>query len=337
MTSRLQTTLSGWKNVLITGGAGFIGSNLVKRCIDEGFGVTVVDDMSNGHLEFLGEKRPDAVFGFDFTHDLVIDAIKQQRYDAVVHLAAMPRVGYSVIHPVESNDTNVSKTLKLLDACKGNTHRMVFASSCSVYGTAKNLPTTEDEPKDPQSPYALQKLIIEDYLKLYHNLYGLDSVALRFFNVFGPNQLGDSPYSTAVSAWLTAIKEGKGVRSDGDGEQTRDLVYVDNVVDALFRSIVHPEPLGAQPLNVGTGKSISNNEILKLLHNSKNLRSLLKNPNIAVIKAPTRLGDVRHTKANLTRVNKVLGYVPIVSFEEGLERTAKWVEEFDISSLRLSV
>ena len=189
----------------------------------------------------------------DFASVNVLTKVKSGVYDSVFHLAAIPRVSYSVEHPLETHETNVNKTLHLMDACVGNVKRFVFASSSSVYGGADILPTPETHPKNPKSPYALQKSIIEDYLKVYSLLYGLESIALRFFNVFGPNQLGHSPYSTAVSAWLTAIKNGKSMRSDGDGSQSRDLCYVDNVVDVCIRASQHEKNLGAEVFNVACG------------------------------------------------------------------------------------
>lgn len=312
------------KSVLITGGAGFIGSNLVERTIKEGWEVTVVDDLSNGKLDFiekfsrLGVKSP-TCFCTDFANVYVLDSIKRQTYDVVFHLAAMPRVGYSVDYPVETNDTNVSKTLKLLDACRGNIERFVFASSSSVYGGADILPTIESSPKNPKSPYALQKSIIEEYLKLWNDLYGMDSAAMRFFNVFGPNQLGSSPYSTAVSAWLTAIKHNKPMRSDGDGTQTRDMCYVDNVTEALVLAAKAKDKLHAHAFNVACNESTSNNAILEHLQK--------RYPQATVSHAPWRPGDVMHTLADVQKAKDWLGFEPIVKFWDGLERTIKWVEE----------
>ena len=176
-----------------------------------------------------------------------------------------PRVSYSVEFPLVSHETNVTSTLKLKDACKGNVDRFVFASSSSVYGGADALPTPPSHKKSPKSPYALQKSIIEDYLKLYYSLYGLDSISLRFFNVFGPNQLGDSPYATAVSAWLNCIMNDQSMRSDGDGSQTRDMCYVDNVVDACYKSSFSENKLEAKAVNVACGDKVSNRQILEYL------------------------------------------------------------------------
>jgi len=307
------------KNVLITGAAGFIGSNLYKRCVDEGFKVAGVDNLSNGHLEFLPDEHD--VYICDFDHDVILDDIRNGKYDVVFHLAAVPRVSYSVEHPLLTNDTNVTKTLKLIDACRGNIDRFVFASSSSVYGGADVSlgPTHENDRKGPKSPYALQKSIIEDYLALYGELYDLDSICLRFFNVFGPNQLGDSPYATAVSAWLSAIKKGVPMRSDGDGTQSRDMCYVDNVTSACVKAARAKGIFEGRQYNVACGDRTTNNEILEYL--------LKRYPGSTMVSAPTRPGDVKHTHADVRRAEKELGYVPLVRFWEGLERTIEWVEK----------
>lgn len=304
--------------VLVTGGAGFIGSNLVKRLIDEKYEVDVVDNLSNGHITFLPRDGYE-IFANDFSSDAILERIKSKMYDVIFHLAAVPRVSYSVEHPVETNDVNVTKTLKLIDACRGNVKRIVFASSSSVYGGANELPTPTSIPKDPKSPYALQKSIIEDYLKLYNLLYGLDSVSLRFFNVFGPNQLGDSPYSTAVSSWLNSILSGKPMRSDGDGSQSRDMCYVDNVVDACIKSAETNVPLKAEQLNVACGDRTTNKEILLYLLN--------KFPHAKYHDAPWRPGDVMHTQADISKTTELIGYKPLVRFWEGLDRTISWYQE----------
>ena len=173
--------------ILVTGGAGFIGSNLARKCVEEGHDIDVVDNLSNGHISFVPHLlRTDNLYICNFDSKQILDKIRNKEYEVVVHLAAIPRVSYSVEHPLETNETNVSATLKLIDACKGNVKRFVFASSSSVYGGAENLPTEEKELKNPKSPYAFQKSIIEDYLKIYYDNFGLDSVSLRFFNVLAP-------------------------------------------------------------------------------------------------------------------------------------------------------
>lgn len=317
--------------VLVTGAAGFIGSNLTKKLLDDEFEVCAVDDLSNGHVEFLpkelllGATRTNSYFvNADFTDKIILDAIARNEFDAVIHLAAVPRVSYSVEHPLETNDVNVSRTLLLIDAVrKSKTKRFVFASSSSVYGgaDAKHNPTNENSPKDPKSPYALQKSIIEDYLSLYNTLYNLDSICLRFFNVFGPNQLGDSPYATAVSAWLSAIKKGKPMRSDGTGEQSRDMCYVDNVVDACIRAATSTKTFAGNRYNVSCGDSTTNNAILEYI--------MKRYPNAVKVDAPWRPGDVMHTWGDISAIERDLGYKPLVKIWEGIDRTIDWVESSD--------
>jgi len=291
------------KRVLVTGGAGFIGSNLVKTLVDKGIEVDVVDNMLNGHKAFVPAGCN--LFIADFVSEDILSKIKTKTYDVVFHLAAIPRVSYSVEH--------------LIDTCRNNIKRFVFASSSSVYGGADILPTPVSSHKNPKSPYALQKSIIEDYLSLYHALYNFDSVSLRFFNVFGPNQLGDSPYATAVSAWLTAIHHGRSMRSDGDGSQSRDMCYVDNVVDACIRAGEVDNELKGVSLNVACGDRNTNKSILEFL--------LSKYPTAVYHSVSWRSGDVMHTQADISKTNELLGYVPLVRFWEGLELTVKWYEE----------
>lgn len=301
---------------LITGCAGFIGSNLMRRCIAEGWEVTGVDDLSNGHTQFVPPRGLFIVSDFAGGH--VLSAVQRRSYDVVIHLAAVPRVSYSVEHPLHTHDVNVTRTLELMSACRDNVSRFIFASSSSVYGGADVLPTQESSVKSPKSPYALQKSVIEDYLAMYGSLYGLESICLRFFNVFGPNQLGDSPYATAVSAWLTAIKKGQTMRSDGDGTQTRDMCYVDNVADACVLAATSTGRHDGRCYNVACGDRTSNMEILQAL--------LKRYPRAQFVEAPWRAGDVMHTQADVSRGAEELGYVPRIRFWEGLNRTIDWYE-----------
>ncbi len=304
--------------VLITGCAGFIGSNLTKRCLDEGWDVTGVDNLSNGHRAFLPKDLKRFVHG-DFA-GAPLGMISRGEFDVVFHLAAVPRVSYSVEHPLETNDVNVTRTLELLSASRQNVKRIIFASSSSVYGGADELPTHESSPKRPKSPYALQKSIIEDYLAMYGDLYGLDSICLRFFNVFGPHQLGDSPYATAVSAWLDAIKRGRPMRSDGDGTQTRDMCYVDNVAEACVLAAKAGGDMRffGRCYNVACGDRTANLEISAAL--------MKRYPRAQIQTAPWRPGDVMHTQADISRIRSELGYEPKVRFWEGLDRTIDWYE-----------
>lgn len=318
------------KRVLITGGAGFIGSNLAARCVAEGFETYVVDDFSNGHNEFLPIGLHE-VWRDDFAAHWVLGMIKTGMFDTVFHLAALPRVSYSVEFPVKTNTVNVSKTLELIDACKDNVKRFVFSSSSSVYGGAKELPTPETSPLNPQSPYALQKMIVEKYLERYNDHFGFDCCSLRYFNVFGPNQLGNSPYATAVSAWLTAIHKNESCRSDGDGTQSRDMCHVDNVVEANILAMKHKDKLNASVYNVACGDKVSNNEILHFLKN--------RFPEMKTHSAPWRAGDVMHTQANISLIELALDYKVQVRFWEGLERTIDWYTRNykKLSKLELSI
>lgn len=314
--------------VLLTGVGGFIGSNLAERCCAEAMDVTGVDDLSNGHKAFI-PSLVEPMF-CDFTNHNVLKLIRSKKFDAVVHLAAMPRVGYSVEHPFETHDTNVTKTLRLIDACRGNVKLFIFASSSSVYGPTDALPSLECHTKNPQSPYALSKSIVEEYLTLYNRLYDFQSVSLRFFNVYGPNCLGDSPYSTVVSAWLNAIKRGQPMRSDGDGSQSRDMCYVTDVAKAIVELLHAPsDTFAAHRYNVASGMAVTNTQIME------RLKKLY--PTAQHVDAPLRVGDVPHTLACIDELQRTIVYNP-TDFWVGLERTRVWFEEnWDmIKDLRLN-
>tara|TARA_B100000900_G_scaffold415919_1_gene447875 strand:+ start:5219 stop:6229 length:1011 start_codon:yes stop_codon:yes gene_type:complete len=328
------------KRALVTGGCGFIGSNLTKELVNKGWQVDVVDDMSNGHLELLEslmtinimngtfftayrmQKAPRTqpqvlVIQEDFSNDHVLAAVNEGIYDVIFHQAAIPRVSYSVEQPFHSTDVNISKTTRLFEAARGKVRRIVWASSSSVYGGADKLPTPENEVKNPKSPYAWQKSSIEDFAKMCWNLYKLDVVCLRYFNVFGPGQYGDSPYSTAVSAWCHSIKNNLECRSDGDGEQTRDMCYIDNVVHANIRAANHFESFKGECYNVACGDRVSNNEILTYFISKFGDRVKVRN-------APVRPGDVKHTQADISKIKKQLGYSVQKRFWDGLDETIKW-------------
>jgi len=328
------------KRALVTGGCGFIGSNLVKKLVQENWTVDVVDDMSSGHLELLdglkmrvipvgmlhvfcneiksrGERDQSEVHVMqgDFAEYRVLNRIAEKNYDVVFHQAAIPRVSFSVENPSLTTDINIFSTVKLFEACAGNVDRIVFASSSSVYGGADVLPTSESYQKNPKSPYAWQKSAIEDFASMCGSLYDLDIVCLRYFNVFGPGQYGDSPYSTAVSAWCHAAKNKTACRSDGDGTQTRDMCYVDNVVHANILAAESDMKFMGRFYNIACGDRVSNNQILEYFR---------ENFEVEVVNAPWRPGDVMHTRADINRAKEELGYEPLVRFWEGLEKTVEW-------------
>ena len=326
---------------LVTGGLGFIGSNLVKLLLSEKFSVDIVDDMSSGDLDsiyglnfrtfpvnFLAkyqEEKEDhddrdlLVISGDFSHRHILERISSKKYDLIFHLAAIPRVEYSVENPAETSDINVMRTVKLLTACVGNINRFIFSSSSAIYGDVEeNFPSREDGKVEPNSPYALQKKVIEDYCSLYSKLYGLETVSLRYFNVYGPGQLGNNPYATAVSAWVNRISEGKPLRRDGDGTQSRDLVFVEDVCNANLLAATSNQKMLGNIYNVGTGESYSNNQILQLLEEQCG--------RYQVVNAPPRKGDVLHTKADMTKAKLELSFSTRITFEEGLKKTLKWWE-----------
>ncbi len=334
---------------LITGGCGFIGSNLAKRLAHMGWYVDIVDDMSAGSLDLLtdglpidegvnlrvipsaaflspyeeveAEKRKVGdilVVQDDFACPEMLDRITRNEYDVVFHQAAIPRVLYSVQNPALTTEVNVYKTTRLFEACANNVKRIVFASSSSVYGGPENLPISEQTPKDPKSPYAWQKSAIEDLSKVFCNLYDIDIVCLRYFNVFGPGQLGDSAYSTAVSAWCHRTKNLQPLRSDGDGTQSRDMCYIDNIIDAnvLAATVQRDSGFSGRCYNIACGDRVTNNEILDFF--KQNYRHTV------VKHSPWRPGDVMHTRAQIDRARDELGYDPKIRFWDGLERTLAW-------------
>ena len=328
------------KKALVTGGCGFIGSNLTKKLVKLGWQVDIIDDMSNGHLELLEDlntrvlmngsfytaykmqdmERPQdevLVIQDDFADENVLSGIYQGVYDVIFHQAAVPRVSYSVEEPWHTTDVNISKTVRLFESARGAVDRIVWASSSAVYGNTTSLPTREDTLKSPRSPYAWQKSAIEDFAKLAGELYDLDIVCLRYFNAFGPGQYGDSPYSTAVSSWCHAIKNGEECRSDGDGEQTRDMCYVDNIVDANIWAAKAERKFKGDTYNIACGRTVSNNEILKALKERFGDKVRIKH-------APERVGDVKHTLGDCSKAKHDFGYEPLMYFWEGLEQTIKW-------------
>jgi nucleoside-diphosphate-sugar epimerase len=238
--------------------------------------------------------------------------------DYVLHEAAIPSVPRSVLDPVTSNRANIDATLNILVAARdAHVRRLVFAGSSSVYGNTPVLPKQEDMAPEPLSPYALQKLMGEKYCQMFTALYGLETVTIRYFNVFGPRQDPRSPYSGVISLFCTAVLEGRQPVIYGDGEQTRDFTYVANVVDGVLRACEAPSQACGKVVNVATGKRVSLNEVLRALNH-------LAGTSITATYADARVGDVRDSLANITRARDLLGYVPRATLEEGLSRTLEW-------------
>ena len=301
---------------LVTGGAGFIGSHLSEELVRRGHRVRVADSLITGKRSNL-----DHIKGIEFLEgDLAnIDFAQTavQGCDFVLHQAAIPSVPRSVKDPLTSNRANVDGTLNVLLASRdAGVKRLVFAASSSAYGDTPTLPKHEKMPTNPLSPYALQKVIGEQYLQMFTRLYGLETVAIRYFNVFGPRQDPTSPYSGVISVFATALLEKRSPTIYGDGEQTRDFTYVANVVDGVLRACDAPGASG-EVINVATGGRISLNELFREM---KKIVAATVEPTYAA----SRQGDVRDSQADIRKAKEILGYEPTISFEDGLRRTIEW-------------
>ena len=303
---------------LVTGGAGFIGSHLVEEIVRRGDSVRVLDDLSTGSKENLSA----VLDKVDFHEGDICDAETLRRLfkgvDNVIHLAALSSVVRSVEDPVATTEVNLIGTLQvLLAAREAHVKRVVMAASGAAYGDNPVLPRVETQMPDPLSPYALVKLAGEYYGKIFNRLFGLEFVALRFFNVFGPRQNPKSPYTGVMSKFITAYLSGNTPTIFGDGEQSRDFVYVANIVDATLRACEKPGAVG-KVINVGTGVGTTLNQTIKLLNHILGVE-------VQPQYGPPRLGDVKHSTADISLARAVLGYEPLVSFEEGLRRTVEWL------------
>jgi nucleoside-diphosphate-sugar epimerase len=301
---------------LVTGGAGFIGSHLTEELVRRGHQVRIADDLSTGKRANL-----DHVPGAEFLEGDLAELEFARRAVAgcayVLHEAAMPSVPRSVKDPITSNRANVDGTLNVLVASRdAGVKRLVFAGSSSAYGNTPTLPKREDMPTNPLSPYALQKVVGEQYLQLFTHLYGLETVSIRYFNVFGPRQDPSSPYSGVISVFASALIEKRSPKIYGDGEQTRDFTYVANVVDGVLRACDAPGASG-EVINVATEGRISLNQLFRTMRD-------LIGVSVEPIYEPDRAGDVRDSQADITKARRILKYEPIVSFEEGLRRTVEW-------------
>ena len=301
---------------LVTGGAGFIGSHLTEELVRRGHRVRVADSLITGKRSNL-DHVPAAEFRQGDLADMDFAAEVVKGCDYVLHQAAIPSVPRSVKDPITSNRANVDATLNVLVAARdAGVKRLVFAGSSSAYGNTATLPKTEDRPATPLSPYALQKVVGEQYLQMFTRLYGLETVSIRYFNVFGPRQDPSSPYSGVISVFATALLENRSPNIYGDGEQTRDFTYVANVVDGVLRACEAPGASG-EVINVATGGRISLNELFR------EMRKIV-GASVEPTYAEPRQGDVRDSQADITKAARILGYQPIVPFEEGLARTIEW-------------
>jgi len=302
---------------LVTGGAGFIGSHITEELLRRGNSVIVLDDLSSGKEDNLGHLTGnlELVKGSICDTDVVGSTCRGADY--VLHLAARTSVPRSVLEPIQTNQVNIDGTLNVLIAARdAKVKRVVFAASSSAYGETAELPKRESMEPSPISPYGVTKLVGELYAQVCGRVYGLENVSLRFFNVFGPRQDPTSQYSGVLSRFITALLSGNQPVIFGDGEQSRDFTYVENVVDACLRACEAPGASG-KVFNVGTGTRFSLNETLRLL-------GKISGKNAKAKYDPPRSGDIRDSQADITLAKKILGYQPGVQFEEGLRRTWEW-------------
>jgi UDP-glucose 4-epimerase len=303
--------------VLVTGGAGFIGSHLAAALVRRGHRVRVLDNFHSGKRENLRAVAADVevVEGDCVDADTARRAVKDM--DAVLHEAAIPSVVRSVADPALSHRANATATLSMLLAARdARVRRFVYAGSSSVYGDQPGRRKREDMTPRPLSPYAVGKLTGEHYARIFAGLYGMETVTLRYFNVFGPHQDAGSPYSGVMGLFVTALLEGRAPVVYGDGRQSRDFTYIDNVVDANLRAL-DARGLRGQAVNVATGRAVTLNALLLTLSR------LMGRPKKAR-RAPARAGDVRHSLADISLARRLLGYRPRVDLRTGLERTVDW-------------
>jgi UDP-glucose 4-epimerase len=303
---------------LVTGGGGFIGSNLVQALIERGQAVRVLDNFSTGRRENLA--------GFANKFELIDGDIRDfavvehavNGIDYVLHQAALGSVPRSVQDPLTSNDVNVNGTLNLLWAAKkAHVKRFVMASSSSIYGNTPQLPKEESMLPNPISPYAVSKQAGERYTLSFHAVYGMPAVVLRYFNVFGPKQDPNSQYAAVIPRFITALMSGRSPVVYGDGEQSRDFTYIDNVVQANLLACTAPEAPG-HAMNIACGNRYSLNTLLQLL-------AEIMGKKVQPVYETERPGDVKHSMASIERAKHLLGFSPTINFKEGLKRTVAWL------------
>jgi UDP-glucose 4-epimerase len=309
-------------NVLVTGGAGFIGSNLTEALLKRGYSVRVLDDFSTG-------KRENLIFDKEYGSLEIIEgdirhlptcrkAMEGMEY--VFHQGALPSVQRSVEDPETSNAVNAGGTLNILLAARGEgVKRVIYAASSSVYGDTPTLPKHEEMPPNPLSPYALQKYVGEQYCRLFYQLYGLETISLRYFNIFGPKQDPNSLYSAVIPKFIDALVQGRPPIIFGDGEQSRDFTYIENVIQANLLAM-SAEHLHGETINIACGKRISLNQLLNVL---KEILGSMVSP----LYQEPRIGDVKHSLADIRKGKEIINYEPKVGIEMGLKKTVEFFLE----------
>lgn len=305
--------------VLITGGAGFIGSHLVRGCLKEGWDVTVLDNLVAGNLNNLEDVKGK----YKFVQDDILNLENLKKHfkgiDRVFHLAALVSVPNSIANPLEPNEVNITGTLNVLMAAKeAKVGRVMFACSSSVYGDAP-IPKREDYKVSPLSPYGLHKITGEFYMKLFYDLYGLETISLRFFNIFGPRQNPLAGYAAVIPKFITTMLKDQQPVIFGDGTNSRDFTFVENVVHANILAAKAKKTMGDK-VNVACGQRITILELVEQINKAlgKNIKPIL---------SPPRAGDIKHSLADLNHSKEIIGYTPQVQFADGLKKTVEWYRE----------
>ncbi len=304
---------------LVTGGAGFIGSNIVEELVRRGETIRVLDNFSTGKRENINHllERIELIEGDLRDYDLIKKVMIGVDY--VIHQAALPSVSRSIKDPILVNEVNINGTLNVLFAAKeSKIKRLVYASSSSVYGDTPVLPKKEEFRPTPLSPYAVTKLTGEYYCQIFYSVYGLETVALRYFNVFGPHQDPYSEYSAVIPKFISIMLSGKIPMIYGDGGQTRDFTYIDNVVMANISSCISPNASG-KVFNIACGERISLIQLVKDINNILGIQ-------ITPVFGDSKKGDVQHSLADISNAGQILGYSPIVKFNQGLKKTVEWLK-----------
>ncbi|MDB9252934.1 NAD-dependent epimerase/dehydratase family protein [Halorubrum ezzemoulense] len=306
----MATDLSDNQTVLITGGAGFIGSHLSETLLRDN-DVRVFDALTTGNRSNVPTEA--TLFEADLRDkDDLTNAVAGT--DLIFHEAALVSVARSIENPLTSHEINAEAALRLLEAARLQNARVVLASSAAIYGHPESVPITEDQSKEPTSPYGLDKLTLDHYARLYHDRYDLETVALRYFNVYGPRQVA-SDYSGVISIFIDQALSGENITVHGDGEQTRDFVYIDDVVQANLNAAT-TDAVG-EAYNVGTGESVTIRELAELIQDITDTDS-------DIVHTDARTGDIEHSKADISKAKADLEYEPTISLREGLEQTIEW-------------
>jgi len=305
---------------LVTGGAGFIGSHVVEALSALGARIVVLDNLIGGERGNVERFKPDFVEGSILDGDAVARAARDCRY--LFHLAALGSVPHSVEKPLEYHEVDATGTVKVLEAARrAGVQRVMYSASSSAYGDSEELPKRETMPPNPRSPYASAKLAGEAYMSAYAGCYGIDTVSLRYFNIFGPRQNPNSAYAAVIAAFAKAVTAGKPPTIFGDGEQSRDFTFVHNAVHANLLAARATKKLNGDVVNVACGVRVSVNELAPMMC------EMFGRPDLKPVHAPERAGDVKHSQADLTKVRQVLGYEPVVNFRDGLRATVEWYKQ----------